>query len=138
MTSTPVVAALSSGQKPSKLTGRQLAKLRARLVQDLERTWDLIVQLAGDIESIRVSRQDVATDDEHDPEGPTLAFERSQVNAVLDNTRTHLASIEQALALVDGDEFGICAGCGERIPFARLEVRPYATRCVSCADAANR
>ncbi len=125
-------------RQQSKLTTRQMAKLRARLVLDLEDTRDLISQLGLDLESMRASRQDVATDDEHDPEGPTLAFERSQANAVLDDARVHFASIEEALLLVDGEEFGICLGCGERIPFARLDARPYTRYCVECAGRAER
>jgi DnaK suppressor protein len=130
------VAGLESRQ--GRLTARQLTKLRARLVGDLEDTRDLIAQLVADLDSMRTSRQDVVTDDEHDPEGPTLAFERSQASAVLGNARRHLQGIEDALGRVDGEEFGICVGCGERIPFARLEVRPYARYCVACAELAAR
>jgi DnaK suppressor protein len=133
MTTTPVVE-----EQQARLTARQVAKLRARLVLDLEDTRDMLAQLAADLDSIRASRQDVATDDEHDPEGPTLAFERSQVNAVFDNARQHMNSIEQALVLVDGDEFGVCSGCNQRIPFARLEARPYTRYCVTCAERAGR
>ena len=125
-------------QQQARLTGRQLTKLRARLVQDLEQTRDLMAQLVGDLEAMRTSRQDVATDDEHDPEGPTLAFERSQANAVLDDARAHFNGIEDALVRVDGDDFGVCASCGERIPFARLEARPYTRYCVVCAERAER
>lgn len=133
MTTTPV-----EERRHAKLTAHQLTKLRARLVLDLEDTRDLMMQLAADLESMRASRQDVATDDEHDPEGPTLAFERSQVNAVLDDARAHFSSIEQALVIVDGEEFGVCLGCGERIPFARLDARPYTRYCVACAERAER
>lgn len=122
--------------RQARLTGRQLTKLRARLVGDLEDTRDLIAQLVADLESMRESRQDVATDDEHDPEGPTLAFERSQSSAVLSNAQRHLRGIEDALGRVDGEEFGVCIGCGQRIPFARLEARPYARYCVTCAERA--
>lgn len=120
--------------RQARLTARQLTKLRARLVGDLEDTRDLIAQLLADLESMRESRQDVATDDEHDPEGPTLAFERSQSSAVLGNAQRHLRGIEDALDRVDGEEFGVCIGCGQRIPFARLEARPYARYCVTCAE----
>jgi len=133
MTTTPV-----EERQHARLTARQLSKLRARLVLDLEDTRDLISQLVVDLESMRESRQDVATDDEHDPEGPTLAFERSQATAVLDNAKAHFSSIEEALQLVDGEEFGICLGCGERIPFARLDARPYTRYCVACAVRAER
>jgi RNA polymerase-binding transcription factor DksA len=124
--------------KPGRLTARQLTKLRARLVGDLEETRDVIAQLIADLESMRESRQDVATDDEHDPEGPTLAFERSQASAVLGNAQRHVREIEDALGRVDGEEFGVCVGCGQRIPYARLEARPYARRCVPCAEQSAR
>lgn len=130
------VAGVESRQ--ARPTARQLTKLRARLVGDLEETHDLISQLVADLESMRESRQDVATDDEHDPEGPTLAFERSQASAVLGNAQTHLREIEDALGRVNGEEFGVCVGCGQRIPFARLEARPYAKYCVACAELAAR
>ena len=133
MTTTPV-----EERQHARLTARQLSKLRARLVLDLEDTRDLISQLVVDLESMRESRQDVATDDEHDPEGPTLAFERSQATAVLDDTKAHFSSIEEALQLVDGEEFGVCLGCGGRIPFARLDARPYTRYCVACAVRAER
>ena len=133
MTTTPV-----RERQQSKLTARQLAKLRSLLVVDLEETQELVSQLAADLESMSSSRQDVATDDEHDPEGPTLAFERSQMNAVLEDAKVHLSDTEQALVLVDRDEFGVCLDCGERIPFARLEARPFARYCVNCAGRAAR
>ena len=37
-------------------------------------------------------------DDEHDPEGATIAFERQQVAALLESTRARLADVEAALA----------------------------------------
>lgn len=33
---------------------------------------------------------------------------------------------------------GICGGCGEAIPDARMESVPSCTRCVDCEDAAER
>lgn len=133
MTTTPVAE-----RQQTRLTSRQLTKLRSRLVEDLEQTRDLIAQLVVDLEEMRTSRQDVATDDEHDPEGPTLAFERSQVAAVLNDARSHFNGIQDALLRVDGEDFGICESCHERIPFGRLEARPYALYCVACATRAER
>ena len=67
-------------------------------------------------------------DDEHDPEGATIAFERQQVMALLDLARSSLAEIELAATL-----HGRCTDCGEPIGAERLEARPSATRCISCA-----
>ena len=44
---------------------------------------------------------DANADDEHDPEGATIAFERAQLGALLDQARRHLADLDLALGRVD-------------------------------------
>jgi len=116
------------------LSTRQRAKLRSRLVDDHKATELLISRLVSDLDSFQHSRQDAPVDDEHDPEGPTLAFERSQSTAILGQTRIHLSQIESALEHIDGGTYGVCVTCHKPIPVARLEVRPYSTQCVGCAS----
>ena len=43
-----------------------------------------------------------------------------------------LQLIEDALKRIVDGEYGKCQDCGEDIPEARLEVRPYAVYCVKC------
>jgi RNA polymerase-binding transcription factor DksA len=40
--------------------------------------------------------------------------------------------VERALERVREGAYGICENCGRRIPPARLEFQPAATRCVEC------
>ena len=40
--------------------------------------------------------------------------------------------VERALERVREGAYGICEGCGRRIPEARLKYQPAATRCVEC------
>ena len=40
--------------------------------------------------------------------------------------------IERALERLHEVSYGICEGCGNRIPEARLKYQPAATRCVEC------
>jgi DnaK suppressor protein len=40
--------------------------------------------------------------------------------------------VERALERVREGAYGICESCGRRIPPARLEFQPAATRCVEC------
>jgi len=120
------------------LSAEQHAMLRGVLVADREATEALIARLIDDLDSFTDARKDGATDDEHDPEGPTLAFERSQSTAILEQTRQHFAQIESAMLRLDEGTFGVCVTCGKDIPFARLEVRPYSTQCVACASKARR
>jgi RNA polymerase-binding transcription factor DksA len=120
------------------LAPQQIDAIRQTLAADKDATEALIARLISDLDSFTDARKDGATDDEHDPEGPTLAFERSQSTAILEQTRQHFAQIESAMLRLDDGTFGVCATCGREIPFARLEVRPYSTQCVACASKARR
>ena len=74
-------------------------------------------------------------DDEHDPEGSTIAFERSQVIALADQARRSLEDIDDAEARLAAGTYGVCESCGQPIPAGRLEARPTATLCIACASA---
>ena len=75
-------------------------------------------------------------DDEHDPEGATIAFERAQLDATIVDTRHRMTEFAAALSRVDDGTYGICVYCGLPIPPARLEARPSATTHVACAPGA--
>jgi RNA polymerase-binding transcription factor DksA len=72
-------------------------------------------------------------DDEHDPEGATIAFERQQVVALLEQARRRLADVEAALAHREAGDYGICETCGRSIAPERLAARPAARTCIDCA-----
>ena len=46
----------------------------------------------------------------------------------------HSRAVEalDALRRIQEGTYGICADCGKRIPAARLQAKPEATRCVAC------
>ena len=75
------------------------------------------------------------TDDEHDPEGATLAFERQHTAALLDQARDQVAAIDAALERLAAGRYGVCERCGQPIGAARLAARPAAVTCVRCAAA---
>jgi DnaK suppressor protein len=77
-------------------------------------------------------------DDEHDPEGATIAFERQHVAALLSQAREHVAEIDTALLHVDDGSYGSCVRCGAPIPADRLAARPTAVTCVACAARGSR
>ena len=74
------------------------------------------------------------TDDEHDPEGATIAFEREHAATLLGRVREHLAQIDAALGRLADGSYGTCANCGRPIGTARLSARPVATTCIECAS----
>ncbi len=93
-----------------------------------------IADLGGNIHSIVSARQDSNSDDEHDPEGATLAFERSQSDALLRQAQRRLVDIVAARARLEAGTFGSCRACGAKIAQARLVARPYASTCITCAS----
>jgi DnaK suppressor protein len=118
---------------PPPLTDADLEEFRALLVADRARTERLLASLDGTFTSIVAASQDTANDDEHDPEGSTIAFERSQTSTLLAASQTHLAEIDAALVRIAEGRYGFCERCGRPIPRGRLEARPTARTCVSCA-----
>jgi len=76
---------------------------------------------------------DSNADDEHDPEGSTIAFERSQLKALIHQSERHLVDIEDARRRVADHRYGLCQTCGRPISLARLDARPVARTCIVCA-----
>ena len=106
--------------------------IRDALEDDRRATLDRLRALTGDFDRIVEASRDSNADDEHDPEGATIAFERSQVDALAQQARTHLDEVEAALVRVDDGTYGRCERCGAEIAAARLEARPTARTCVTC------
>lgn len=52
--------------------------------------------------------------------------------ALRDKKQT-LQKLERALERYEEDKLGTCLKCGNEIPFGRLKIMPYTTRCVQCA-----
>ncbi|MCU1452465.1 MAG: TraR/DksA family transcriptional regulator [Acidimicrobiales bacterium] len=92
-----------------------------------------IEHLAHDHDAIVEASEMVALDDEHDPEGATVAFERAQVAALLRQARVDLTDLAAAHDRIDAGTYGICEGCGQPIVVERLLARPTSTTCVACA-----
>jgi len=44
-----------------------------------------------------------------------------------------LNKLERALEKYEEGKIGTCLKCGDEIPFGRLKIMPYTTRCVKCA-----
>jgi DnaK suppressor protein len=108
-------------------------ELRAAIIADRNGTANRIAALTADLETIMEASRLVATDDEHDPEGSTIAFERSQTTTLLDDARKHLADLDSALERLDADGYGRCEVCGQAIAADRLTARPAARTCIRCA-----
>jgi DnaK suppressor protein len=92
--------------------------------------------LSIEFDDIVATSVDSNNDDEHDPEGSTVAFERSRVATLLDQARASLADLERARDRLAAGTFSECERCGSRIPPERLAARPGARTCIGCATTA--
>ena len=104
-----------------------------RLTGLREETLASLAELGLRIDAVTAARADANSDDEHDPEGATIAFERSQADALRAAARTRLADIDAALERVAAGTYGRCTVCGAPIPEARLQARPFAATCLTHA-----
>lgn len=105
----------------------RLALLRAEAAARVESTAATLAELMHD-------REGSNYDDEHDPEGVTLSSEWSRLTGLAEAAASELQQVDDAIARLDAGTYGVCANCGRPIPEARLEVRPFATHCVACAE----
>ncbi len=92
-----------------------------------------LAALIRDFDEVVAAQQSSNADDEHDPEGSTIAFERSQLGTLVEQTRTQLAEVESAQQRLAEGTYGRCEVCGGPIAPGRLEARPTARRCIDCA-----
>src|SRR3954454_3033770 len=120
---------------------------RVRLEELRATTLARLAALQSEHRSVVDASRDSNADDEHDPEGATIAFERAQgdalarggagrlpsidralaqVDALARDAAARLLSIDRALAQVDDGTYGVCETCGAAIPEGRLEARPTA------------
>ena len=110
---------------------------RAELLRALEdaraETAGRVAEFEAAVASIVRSRGD-DTDDEHDPDGTTLSWERALHAGTVDAARAHLAEIDAAITRLRDGWDGTCEACGNPIARERLAVRPSASRCITCAS----
>ena len=107
---------------------------RAALAADRAGTVARIRDLGHDVDGMIEAARDVSTDDEHDPDGSTMAFERAQATALLSQERSHLEDLDRADERLRDGSYGQCERCGAAIGRERLEARPSARTCIRCAS----
>ena len=112
------------------------SEVELRLSQERAGVLASIDAISKDFDALIASSADTNGDDEHDPEGATIAFERAQLASLLEDVRGTLASIETALAKIGEGSYGACERCGGSIAQERLLALPWTKTCFSCASTA--
>ena len=107
--------------------------IRERLETERRQTLARLADLTGDVDAVIAASRDTNADDEHDPEGATIAYERSQVQALVRQARLHLDEVDASLERITAGTYGTCERCGGPVGEGRLEARPTARMCITCA-----
>ena len=95
----------------------------------LQRREALRQALAGDDSLLRQMNQDSV--------GDVIDFASDSAFGELSSQLAEVASrellnVEVALQLLAQGRYGVCEGCNQSIPVARLQALPYATTCINC------
>ncbi len=106
---------------------------RELLVTERVGTLARLAGLERELRGIVGAADSANADDEHDPEGATIAFERQHVAALVAGAQARLAEIDAALRRLDEGSYGLCERCGQPIGTGRLAARPTASTCIGCA-----
>ena len=111
------------------MSGSERERLQAALSGQQAQIAALELDRARTVEASEASN----ADDEHDPEGSTIAFEREQLAALLAQARRDAEELRAALGRLDTGDYGRCERCGGPIGVERLAARPGARHCIDCA-----
>jgi DnaK suppressor protein len=112
--------------------------IRDQLIVERTATLDRIAAMQADLEAIVAASANANTDDEHDPEGSTIAYERAQVAALLAGAKTNLGDLDCALTRLSEGTYWVCERCHSRISAERLAALPAGRICFDCANNATR
>ncbi len=108
------------------------------LLTERARARQRVAALEREFAGLAEAASSAGTDDEHDPEGATLAFERQHAAALLEAAREQVAAVDAALERLANGRYGVCDRCGRPIGEDRLAARPAARTCIDCAAGRRR
>lgn len=107
-------------------------RVAAAVAEARRRTADLLDGLQATYTDIVDAAEMSNNDDEHDPDGSTVAYERAQVWALMRQARADLAALDEADERLAAGTIDVCRACGGAIGIERLEALPHVTVCVRC------
>lgn len=120
------------------LSDSQLMKLKTLLQEekkDLEEHFELSTE--RDEEDQPLSQLDLTGElsgyDNHPADSGTETYEMERDRALDETLGKKLAQVNRALAMMKDGTYGICAACGEPIPYERLEAMPTTRYCMKDA-----
>lgn len=121
----PAVGPASAKRKTKTSTqGKKYAAIR----RDLERQRKAMLEEA--IEGLANPNGQEAFPDVSDQ--ASAEAEQNFLMRIREREQRLIKKIDEALARMDQDIYGICERCEEEIPYPRLKARPVTTLCIDC------
>jgi len=112
------------------LSEKNLQQLRQRLEEERERLQKHIIELS---DMLRMEDREIGSG-EDDADIAARAISYDGLLALMESEQETLAEVDGALQAMADGTYGRCVSCGREIELARLEVRPYARRCITCQE----
>jgi RNA polymerase-binding transcription factor DksA len=101
--------------------------------REQQRTARQVESLESLVASIVEASELTSTDDEHDSEGATIAYERAQAIALLRQAREDLDALAVTRKQLESTQVVTCSVCGRTIDLERIAALPTTSRCIRCA-----
>ena len=106
--------------------------------RERDRVADRVRSLRYELDSLADEQALTSHDDEHDPEGVTIAVQRAQLQGLLAAAERDRDDLDAALRRLAAGEYGHCVRCGGPIAAERLAALPAVTTCIACAPGTRR
>ncbi|MEK3887686.1 TraR/DksA C4-type zinc finger protein [Bacillus sp. FSL K6-3431] len=116
------------------ITDKQLEQLKQELIIQQEQMKITEEQTTIEENNVRESTGELSLYDNHPGDMGTELFEREKDLALSIHAENELDKVNIALQAMEEGTYGKCTECGMEIPFERLEVIPYTTRCVEHSE----
>jgi RNA polymerase-binding transcription factor len=97
----------------------------------------LRVQLEDERERLQARLRELGAGEAFDEgfaDSSQVTAERGELDAIAGTLADSLREVQDALGKLDAGTFGACESCGDEIPAARLEAKPAARLCITCAS----
>lgn len=120
------------------LSQKQIATLKKQLLQlqhDAQGTATIRENEVTSHDSLRDSVDELSTVDNHPADLATELYDREKDMALKVHNNELLAQINAALEKINVGTYGVCATCGDSIPYDRLRAIPYTAFCVQDTEA---
>lgn len=113
---------------------------RQRLIEEQEALRERVQRMddSGLRESMSESVGELSSYDQHPADAGAEMLEREKDFGMRAQAKASIEDIDEALERIEAGTYGVCTGCGEKIPIERLEALPTARECVSCASEHRR